>query len=315
MSTLRISLPRDPASVGEARHQLSRFADDNDLGDNETMLLVVSELVTNAVLHGADPIEVCVSSRVPERPHRGHRSRSGHVRGCDPRPPTRPPRRLGARDRRRVRRGGGALWGTATPRPSGPSSIGMIPTPTRPPARCAEPDPGDLTPAPARRCARLRRRYRARRRATPWRDRDTTSTRSARRRRARRAAGRGTSGRPPRSRHSRCWAKMSCEPGTEEHDVEGEHRRFRLRSEAGRSRGRSSSSWLGVIVREPRLEERPCVQQREREPGQHDAGPEQLRDRVTEDVDAPRREDTRSAPSSQPMYQSGCAAVLTAPVR
>ncbi len=40
---------------------MSRFADDNDLGDNETMLLVVSELVTNAVLHGADPIEVCVS--------------------------------------------------------------------------------------------------------------------------------------------------------------------------------------------------------------------------------------------------------------
>lgn len=61
MSTLRLSLPRDPASVGEARHQLSRFADDNELGDNETMLLVVSELVTNAVVHGADPIEVCVS--------------------------------------------------------------------------------------------------------------------------------------------------------------------------------------------------------------------------------------------------------------
>ncbi len=63
MSTLRISLPQTAASPARARRQLSRFAADNELSDRASVaLLVLSELVTNAVLHGTDPIDVLVSS-------------------------------------------------------------------------------------------------------------------------------------------------------------------------------------------------------------------------------------------------------------
>ena len=59
---IRISLPQTAASPAEARHLLSRFAFENDLRNQSgPALLVLSELVTNAVLHGAEPIEVCVS--------------------------------------------------------------------------------------------------------------------------------------------------------------------------------------------------------------------------------------------------------------
>jgi anti-sigma regulatory factor (Ser/Thr protein kinase) len=59
---MRISLPQTAASPAEARYLVSRFADDNDLRDESgAALLVLSELVTNAVLHGAEPIEVYVS--------------------------------------------------------------------------------------------------------------------------------------------------------------------------------------------------------------------------------------------------------------
>jgi anti-sigma regulatory factor (Ser/Thr protein kinase) len=61
---MRISLPRTAASPAEARLQVSRFVAENDLlGQAGVALLVLSELVTNAVLHGSEPIQVCVTSR------------------------------------------------------------------------------------------------------------------------------------------------------------------------------------------------------------------------------------------------------------
>jgi anti-sigma regulatory factor (Ser/Thr protein kinase) len=60
---IRISLPKTAASPAEARHLISRFAAENDLqNESGAALLVLSELVSNAVLHGAEPIEVRVSS-------------------------------------------------------------------------------------------------------------------------------------------------------------------------------------------------------------------------------------------------------------
>jgi anti-sigma regulatory factor (Ser/Thr protein kinase) len=62
VSTLRISLPQSVASPAQARRQVCRFAAEHDLlGQEGVALLVLSELVTNAVLHGAEPIQVCVS--------------------------------------------------------------------------------------------------------------------------------------------------------------------------------------------------------------------------------------------------------------
>jgi anti-sigma regulatory factor (Ser/Thr protein kinase) len=62
VSTLRISLPQNVASPAQARRQVCLFAAEHDLlGQEGVALLVVSELVTNAVLHGAEPIHVCVS--------------------------------------------------------------------------------------------------------------------------------------------------------------------------------------------------------------------------------------------------------------
>ncbi len=57
---MRLSLPRDPTSPAVARRQISRFATEHQVDDPETVLLVASELVTNAVLHGAEPIELRV---------------------------------------------------------------------------------------------------------------------------------------------------------------------------------------------------------------------------------------------------------------
>ena len=63
VSAMRISLPQTAASPAEARAQVKRFAAQHDLlGQAGVALLVLSELVTNAVLHGAEPIQVCVTS-------------------------------------------------------------------------------------------------------------------------------------------------------------------------------------------------------------------------------------------------------------
>jgi anti-sigma regulatory factor (Ser/Thr protein kinase) len=61
VSTLQISLPRDATSPGEARRRVLGYAKENKVEDPAVVLLVVSELVTNAVLHGLDPIEVRAS--------------------------------------------------------------------------------------------------------------------------------------------------------------------------------------------------------------------------------------------------------------
>jgi anti-sigma regulatory factor (Ser/Thr protein kinase) len=59
---IHISLPQTAASPAEARHLVSRFAAENDLDQHSgAALLVLSELVTNAVLHGEEPIDVYVS--------------------------------------------------------------------------------------------------------------------------------------------------------------------------------------------------------------------------------------------------------------
>jgi anti-sigma regulatory factor (Ser/Thr protein kinase) len=62
MPTFRISLGQTPASPGRARARLRSFIEENDLSDEpEVALLILSELVTNAVMHGATPIQVVVS--------------------------------------------------------------------------------------------------------------------------------------------------------------------------------------------------------------------------------------------------------------
>jgi anti-sigma regulatory factor (Ser/Thr protein kinase) len=62
MSTLHLTLPRTVASPAQARREVSRFAADHDVSTRaDVALLVLSELVTNAVLHGAEPIQASVS--------------------------------------------------------------------------------------------------------------------------------------------------------------------------------------------------------------------------------------------------------------
>jgi anti-sigma regulatory factor (Ser/Thr protein kinase) len=53
----RYTLPRDVSSVGRAR-DITRtcFADAGFLGDQREAEIVASELVTNSILHGNDPI-------------------------------------------------------------------------------------------------------------------------------------------------------------------------------------------------------------------------------------------------------------------
>jgi anti-sigma regulatory factor (Ser/Thr protein kinase) len=62
MSTLHLTLPRSVASPARARREASRFAAAHDVSNRaEPALVVLSELVTNAVLHGAEPIQASVS--------------------------------------------------------------------------------------------------------------------------------------------------------------------------------------------------------------------------------------------------------------
>ena len=59
-----IPLPADPASVGEARRYFTAVADAADLPAEvrDAGILAVSELVTNAVVHGRDPITLRVTT-------------------------------------------------------------------------------------------------------------------------------------------------------------------------------------------------------------------------------------------------------------
>jgi anti-sigma regulatory factor (Ser/Thr protein kinase) len=53
----RYELPRDPSSVWQARDIIRTcFAEAGHLGDQRNAEIVASELVTNALLHGDDPI-------------------------------------------------------------------------------------------------------------------------------------------------------------------------------------------------------------------------------------------------------------------
>jgi anti-sigma regulatory factor (Ser/Thr protein kinase) len=65
MTSLHLTLPRTAASPAHARQEASRFAADLDTSSDpsgtDLALLVLSELVTNAVLYGADPIQVSVT--------------------------------------------------------------------------------------------------------------------------------------------------------------------------------------------------------------------------------------------------------------
>jgi anti-sigma regulatory factor (Ser/Thr protein kinase) len=53
-----IALPSNTSSATAARRVVALFAERYDPGDLDVLVLVVSELVTNAIMHGAPPIEV-----------------------------------------------------------------------------------------------------------------------------------------------------------------------------------------------------------------------------------------------------------------
>jgi anti-sigma regulatory factor (Ser/Thr protein kinase) len=90
---IRINLTLTPASeaISEARHALDRLADVLPSGKLEDVRLVVSELVTNSVLHAGlspdDQIRLSVEASAV--------SVSGRV--CDPGPGFRKPSKLGPR--------------------------------------------------------------------------------------------------------------------------------------------------------------------------------------------------------------------------
>ena len=62
MPTFRISLKQSTTSPGRARERVRLFIEENRLCEEpEIALLILSELVSNAVMHGAQPIQVVVS--------------------------------------------------------------------------------------------------------------------------------------------------------------------------------------------------------------------------------------------------------------
>jgi anti-sigma regulatory factor (Ser/Thr protein kinase) len=63
-----IELDGDPDAPARGRHAVTAVLDEwgCEPGNREDLLLVVSELVTNAVVHGAEPIRVTMV-RAPER--------------------------------------------------------------------------------------------------------------------------------------------------------------------------------------------------------------------------------------------------------
>ena len=85
-----IELDGDPDAPARGRHAVTAVLDEwgCEPGNREDLLLVVSELVTNAVVHGAEPIRVTMV-RVPERVRvevtDGAAASSPHG---NPRPPT-----------------------------------------------------------------------------------------------------------------------------------------------------------------------------------------------------------------------------------
>ena len=85
-----IELDGDPDAPARGRHAVTAVLDEwgCEPGSREDLLLVVSELVTNAVVHGAEPIRVtmvCARQRVRVEVTDGACAASPHG---NPRPPT-----------------------------------------------------------------------------------------------------------------------------------------------------------------------------------------------------------------------------------
>jgi two-component sensor histidine kinase len=62
MNTLSTDLPRSPDSVGAARRLVSRHTPSLDPGQRQDAVLMVSELVTNAVVHGVGAISLRIDA-------------------------------------------------------------------------------------------------------------------------------------------------------------------------------------------------------------------------------------------------------------
>lgn len=58
MTELRATLSADPEQVAEARRLVAGYLRDRGDDDGEVAVLLVSELVTNAILHGRAPLEL-----------------------------------------------------------------------------------------------------------------------------------------------------------------------------------------------------------------------------------------------------------------
>jgi anti-sigma regulatory factor (Ser/Thr protein kinase) len=57
---ITVTLPRDPGAPGQARALLREHADGLDRDRLDTAVLLISELVTNAVLHGRGEIRLVI---------------------------------------------------------------------------------------------------------------------------------------------------------------------------------------------------------------------------------------------------------------
>jgi anti-sigma regulatory factor (Ser/Thr protein kinase) len=88
---LELALPAEPSSAAAARHSLAAYCRDHGVPTQLTddALLVISELVTNAVLHAGTDLEVSIS-RYGDRLRvavRDHSSRSPASRPFEPEAP------------------------------------------------------------------------------------------------------------------------------------------------------------------------------------------------------------------------------------
>jgi anti-sigma regulatory factor (Ser/Thr protein kinase) len=80
LEELRATLSAEPEQVAEARRLVAGYLRENGEEDGEVAVLLVSELVTNAILHGRAPLEL-----------RAHSARSGLRVEVADHNPNRPP--------------------------------------------------------------------------------------------------------------------------------------------------------------------------------------------------------------------------------
>ena len=69
------AVPYDATGPVAARRFVRRFASDYTLGDAEVLELIASELVTNAIVHGAAPVQLILRYQDGETTDRGRRRR------------------------------------------------------------------------------------------------------------------------------------------------------------------------------------------------------------------------------------------------